>query len=138
MIYDDYAPIYDAIGQGAFGTVYRARDAELGRVVAVKVPRLDRLATPADVDRFLREARSAAGLSHPGIVPVYEVGRTEAVPYLVSAYVEGASLAEAVARRRLDFREAAEVHPDAAKTFCLHDVVGGHEGLFDVFTAADP
>jgi tetratricopeptide (TPR) repeat protein/tRNA A-37 threonylcarbamoyl transferase component Bud32 len=101
--------LLEAIGQGAFGTVYRARDGTLDRIVAVKVPRLDRALTPADADRFVREARNAARLSHPGIVPVYEVGRTEAVPYIVSAYVEGATLAEAQARHRLGFRRAAEV-----------------------------
>jgi serine/threonine protein kinase/tetratricopeptide (TPR) repeat protein len=101
--------LLEPIGQGAFGTVYRARDVELDRVVAVKVPRLDRAPTPADMDRFVREARNAARLSHPGIVPVYEVGHTETLPYIVSAYVEGATLAEAQARRRLDFRGAAEV-----------------------------
>jgi serine/threonine protein kinase/tetratricopeptide (TPR) repeat protein len=101
--------LLEAIGQGAFGTVYRARDVELDRVVAVKVPRLDRALTPADVDRFVREARHAARLSHPGIVPVYEVGHTEDVPYIVSAYVEGVTLAEAQAGRPLDFRRAAEV-----------------------------
>jgi serine/threonine-protein kinase len=101
--------LLEAIGQGAFGTVYRARDVELDRMVAVKVPRLDRAPTPADVDRFVREARHAARLNHPGIVPVYEVGHTDALPYIVSAYVEGATLAEAQARQRLDFRGAAEI-----------------------------
>jgi serine/threonine protein kinase/tetratricopeptide (TPR) repeat protein len=101
--------LLETIGQGAFGTVYRARDVELDRVVAVKVPRLDRTLTPADADRFVREARHAARLSHPSIVPVYEVGHTETLPYIVSAYVEGATLAEAQAHRRLDFRGAAEV-----------------------------
>src|SRR5262249_40129467 len=98
-----------------FGTVYRARDAELGRIVAVKVPRLDRSATPAHVDRFLREARSAAGLSHPGIVPVYDVGRAGSVPYIVSAYVEGGTLAANLARHRLDPREAAQVVAQVAE-----------------------
>jgi tetratricopeptide (TPR) repeat protein/tRNA A-37 threonylcarbamoyl transferase component Bud32 len=107
--------LLEAIGQGAFGTVYRARDVQLDRVVAVKVPRLDRAVTPADVDRFVREARHAARLSHAGIVPVYEVGHTEAVPYIVSAYVEGVTLAEAQARQRLDFRGAAEVAAQVAE-----------------------
>ncbi|HLJ93798.1 MAG TPA: protein kinase [Gemmataceae bacterium] len=97
------------IGQGAFGTVYRARDAELGRIVAIKVPRVGRWVTAADQDRFVREARNVAQLAHPGIVPVYEVGRDAAVPYLVSAYVEGATLAKVLSGRRFGFREAAEV-----------------------------
>jgi serine/threonine protein kinase/tetratricopeptide (TPR) repeat protein len=103
------------IGQGAFGTVYRARDAHLGRIVAVKLPRADQSVSPADVERFLREARSAAGLSHPGIVPVYEVGRAEGLPYIVSAYVEGFTLAETLARHRLDARAAALVVAQAAE-----------------------
>src|SRR5205823_7837183 len=62
--------------------------------------------SPADQDRFVREARNAAQLAHPGIVPVYEVGRGGPVPYLVSAYVEGVTLATILTSRRLGFREA--------------------------------
>lgn len=101
--------LLNEIGQGAFGTVYRARDANLGRVVAVKVPRIGRWFTPGDQDRFVREARNAAQLAHPGIVPVYEVGRDTQVPYLVSGYVEGVTLAQVLSSRRFGFREAAEV-----------------------------
>jgi hypothetical protein len=79
--------LLEVIGQGAFGTVYRARDTELNRIVAVKMPRGRRFTTPADVQRMVREARSAARLNHPGIVPVYEVSRGAPLPYIVSAYV---------------------------------------------------
>ena len=65
------------VGRGGFGTVYRARDKELQRLVAVKVPRSGQLATGEDEDRFVREARNAAQLQHAGIEPVYEVGRSE-------------------------------------------------------------
>src|SRR4051795_8110259 len=66
--------LLDTVGQGAFGTVYRARDPELDRTVALKVPRAGNLAGPQELDRFLREARSAAQLRHPSIVTVHEVG----------------------------------------------------------------
>src|SRR5262245_15611773 len=58
--------LLDVVGQGAFGTVYLARDPELDRTVAVKVPRAGTLPGGPDRDRFLREARSAAQLRHPG------------------------------------------------------------------------
>jgi serine/threonine protein kinase len=72
-------------GMGAFGTVYRARDPQLGRMVAIKVPRCGSLAGKEDLDCFLREARSAAQLRHPSIVTVYDVGRLDTVPYLVAS-----------------------------------------------------
>jgi serine/threonine protein kinase/tetratricopeptide (TPR) repeat protein len=107
--------LLETVGEGAFGTVYRARDTELNRIVAIKVPRPDRSLTSDDVDRFVREARNAAQLSHPGIVPVYEVGRDSAVPYIVSAYIEGATLAQTMSDQRLDFRQSAEVMAQVAE-----------------------
>src|SRR4029077_12559855 len=62
------------LGEGQFGTVYKAHDPQLDRVVALKVPRLGNLSSNDDRARFLREARSAAQLRHPAIVPVYEGG----------------------------------------------------------------
>src|SRR5262245_6241492 len=62
------------VGAGGYGAVWKARDTELGRVVAVKIPHHGRLDTARDMERFLREARSSAQLRHPGIVSVHEVG----------------------------------------------------------------
>src|SRR5438067_3359000 len=62
----------ERVGVGAFGTVYRARDTELGRTVAVKLPRAGSLPGPDERERFLREARSAAQLKHPGIVALHD------------------------------------------------------------------
>jgi hypothetical protein len=66
-----------SLGQGAFGSVWKARDTELDRIVAVKIPRADRM-TGEDAENFLREARAAAQVSHPNIVAVHEVGREAA------------------------------------------------------------
>jgi serine/threonine protein kinase len=107
--------LLEAVGQGAFGAVYRARDTALDRIVAVKVPRGGQWLTPADVDRFAREARSVAQLNHPGIVPVYEVGRGAPVPYIVSAFVQGVTLAQSLTERRYGFREAAHVAVQVAE-----------------------
>jgi serine/threonine protein kinase/tetratricopeptide (TPR) repeat protein len=107
--------LQEAVGHGAFGTVYRARDTRLDRIVAVKVPRGGRWLSAADAERFEREARSAAQLIHPGIVPLYEVGEKAPVPFIVSAFVEGRTLADALALRRFGFRETAEVAAQVAE-----------------------
>jgi serine/threonine protein kinase len=99
--------LLEPVGQGGCGTVYKARDPELDRVVAVKVPRAGTLAGPQELDRFLREARSAARLRHPAIVSVHEVGQHDGVPYLVSDFVPGVTLGDLLSARRPGFREAA-------------------------------
>ncbi len=98
-----------SIGRGAFGEVYRALDTDLRRTVAIKIPRSGSFAAQQDEDRFVREARSAAQLQHPGIVPVYEVGRGESFPYIVAEYVQGLTLADTLSGRRLGFRKSAEL-----------------------------
>ncbi len=98
------------LGQGGFGRVYLARDDELDRPVAVKVPNPERVAGPEDVAAYLAEARTLAKLDHPHIVPVYDVGRTDdGLCYVVSKYVEGSDLAERMRQGRLTFRESAEL-----------------------------
>jgi WD40 repeat protein/tRNA A-37 threonylcarbamoyl transferase component Bud32 len=101
--------LLDAVGAGAFGTVYKARDPDLDRVVAVKVPRAGHLAGQGESERFLREARSVAQLRHPFIVSVYEVGQAAGVPYLVSEFVHGVTLADQLSARRMPPRETAEL-----------------------------
>src|SRR5712691_2863839 len=101
--------LLDTVGQGAFGTVYRARDPERDRTVAVKFPRAGNLTEGQELDRFLREARSAAQLRHPSIVPVHDVGQQDGLPYLVSDFVEGVSLADVLTGRRPSPRESAQL-----------------------------
>ena len=96
--------------QGGFGRVYLARDDDLDRPVAIKVPSPERVSGPDDVEDYLREARALARLDHPHIVPVHDVGRTEdGLCYVVSKYVEGSDLAERMRQGRWSFRESAEL-----------------------------
>jgi tRNA A-37 threonylcarbamoyl transferase component Bud32 len=101
--------VLEVLGRGGFGCVYKARDPELDRLVAVKVPRAGSLSGPADIDRFLREGRSVAQLRHPGIVPVYEVGSADGTPYLVNEFVHGFTLEEYLAMKPFTPRAAAEL-----------------------------
>jgi len=88
------------LGLGSFGQVFRAWDTELGRTVAVKILRAGWLASREEVERFHREARSAAQLKHPGLVAIYETGQTDDhMFYLVEEFVPGETLA---ARLRTD------------------------------------
>jgi hypothetical protein len=98
--------IFEKLGSGAFGTVWKAFDTRLERVVAIKTPRAGRL-DPAEAEKFLREARATAQLRHPNIISVYEVGREGELVYIVSDFVEGQSLADWLGERRSSVREAA-------------------------------
>ncbi len=80
--------------QGGMGTVYRARQTSLNRIVAVKTINSGVLARHIEVARFTKEAKAAGALRHPHIVPVYEVGQHEGIHFYSMAFVEGSSLAE--------------------------------------------
>ena len=98
------------LGQGGFGRVYLARDDDLDRPVAIKVPNPARISRPETVQAFLAEARILAKLDHPNIVPVHDVGRTEdGVCFVVSKLIEGSDLAVKIGQARLSFRDAAEL-----------------------------
>ena len=90
--------IVGRLGAGGMGEVYRARDPRLDRSVAVKVLTSTRGSTPEELERFEREARAIARVSHPNICTVYDVGQEAGVPFLVMELLEGETLAERVLR----------------------------------------
>ncbi|HTN77166.1 MAG TPA: serine/threonine-protein kinase, partial [Pirellulaceae bacterium] len=99
--------LLELIGRGGMGRVYRARDRQLGRSVAIKM-----LTIGADqplVDRFLAEAKAIAQLDHPRIAQLFEFGSVDGQPFYVMEYASGGSLAEQIADHPLEARLAAEV-----------------------------
>lgn len=86
------------LGRGGMGVVYKARQLDLNRIVALKMIREAHLASPADRARFAAEAEAAARLQHPNIVSVYEVGQHDGQAFLCLEFVEGSTLAEWLSR----------------------------------------
>src|ERR671923_209236 len=91
--------VEDVLGRGGMASVYLARDEELERPVAVKVLAEHLADAPGFRDRFLREARLAAQLSHPNIVQVFDVGEDEGRPFIVMECVEGSTVADELKER---------------------------------------
>jgi hypothetical protein len=100
--------LIERVGLGGYGSVWKARDKELDRTVAIKIPRAGGM-TPEDQEKFFREARAAAQLRHPSIVSVHEVGRDEDSVYIVSDFVRGVTLGDWLTGQQLTSREAAEL-----------------------------
>jgi serine/threonine protein kinase len=98
------------LGVGSFGHVFRARDTELDRPVALKIQRAGSIISGETVERFHREARSVARLNHPGIVALYDTGTTEdGICFLVTELIEGNTLEAMLRRGPLDPRRAAQL-----------------------------
>ena len=100
--------ILERIGEGGMGVVYRGEDVRLSRPVAVKFLNAHLLGDEAQRDRFLREAQAAAALNHPSICAVYDIGAAEGQPFIVTAYLQGETLAAAIRSGRLSVLEAIE------------------------------
>src|SRR5688572_23511907 len=103
------------LGRGGMGIVYLAREVHLDRMVAIKLLPPDRAADTAVRERFVREARMAAKLSHPNIIPIHAVAETADFVFYVMSYVDGETLAQRVrSRGPLPGSEAMRIFRDVA------------------------
>src|SRR5438093_9957442 len=101
--------ILDRLGAGGMGEVYRARDTRLGRTVAIKVLPADVAGDPDRRERFMREARATAALSHPNIAALYEIGEDQGQIFLVFEFVPGDTLKTVIGGRPLNPRRAIDL-----------------------------
>jgi serine/threonine protein kinase len=101
--------VIGSLGAGGMGEVYKARDTRLDRTVAIKVLPSDMVSSPEARQRFEREAKSAAALSHPHICRVLDVGREGATDYLVMEYLEGETLSARLSRGKLPLSQTLTI-----------------------------
>src|SRR5580658_55564 len=100
--------IQSLLGSGGMGEVYRARDARLDRVVAIKVLPASYSADADLLQRFVQEARAAAALNHPNILSIFDIGEERGAPYIVSELLEGQTLRERIRSSPLPSRKAID------------------------------
>jgi serine/threonine protein kinase/Tol biopolymer transport system component len=112
------------IGAGGMGEVFRARDARLGRDVALKILPEDVSREPRRAIRFEREARAASALNHPNIISVYDVGREGDIAYIVSELVDGESLRHAIAQGPMPARRVVEIATQIAEGLAAAHAAG--------------
>ncbi len=109
--------IESLISQGGFAKVYLATDEHLGRRVALKIPRVEKFNSPAKLQQFLAEARTAAKLHHPGIVTIYDVGKfANGVHYIAMEYVAGKPLSQLMDAGRISIPRAVDLLIKVAET----------------------
>ena len=103
--------IIEFIGKGGMGAVYKARQKQLNRLVALKILPPDIGNKPAFAERFTREAQALAQLNHPGIVTLYEFGETSGQFYFLMEFVDGVNLRQLLTTGRVSPREALAIVP---------------------------
>src|SRR5471030_773008 len=101
--------ILSSIGAGGFGAVYKARDTRLNRTVAIKVLSEHISSNTEARQRFEREAQTIAGLKHPNICVLHDVGQQDGIDFLVMEYIEGETLANRLTRGPLPLDQALKV-----------------------------
>src|SRR6204780_1622978 len=122
--------IVTLLGAGGMGEVYRARDARLGRVVAIKILPAEFAADSDRLLRFEREARSASALNHPNIVTIYDLGQDGSTHYIAMELVEGKTLRQLLVAGGLPIRKAIEIAAQIAEGLAkAHEAGIAHRDL---------
>lgn len=130
--------VLSLLGRGGMGDVWKAEDALLGRFVAIKF--LPEDATPLDRERFLRGARLASSLQHPGIATVYEAGESDGRTFCALAFVDGETIADLVALGPVAFPDAARIAVEAAEALQhahAHEVIHRDVSSRNIMVARD-
>jgi len=116
--------IFEKLGEGGMGVVYRARDVRLDRVVALKVLSSEQAVTPAQRLRFIREAKAASALNHSNIVTIHEIETVDGLDYIAMEYVRGATLREAIPSTGLPLADALKYAIEIASALCAAHAAG--------------
>lgn len=118
------------VGKGGMGAVYKARQPNLDRVVALKILPPEVARDPAFAERFLREARALARLSHPNVVAVYDFGEADGLYYFMMEYVDGANLRQTIRVGKLSPNEALAIVPQICEALQFaHDAGVVHRDI---------
>src|SRR5271155_4944586 len=118
------------LGVGGMGEVYRARDARLGRIVAIKILPAGLSADSDRLRRFEREARSASALNHPNIVTIYELGRDGSTHFIAMELVEGKTLHKLIVAGSLPIRRVIDIAAQVAEGLAkAHEAGISHRDL---------
>jgi tetratricopeptide (TPR) repeat protein len=107
--------VQEMIGRGGMGVVFRARHCALNRVVALKMALVGAYASPRERERFQKEAEAVAGLRHPNVIQVYDIGDHDGQPYFTMEFLERGSLAQRLDGTPLPARQSAELVEILAK-----------------------
>src|SRR5713226_9119291 len=107
--------ILEPLGAGGMGTVYKAHDEKLDRLVALKMLTSESLPHEDRRRRFLQEARAASALNHPHILTIYDIGESEGKPFIAMEYIQGETLRHKITKRSLSFIDTLDIAGQVAE-----------------------